>query len=113
MLRMDALVFVVVARGLARLHRLRRARLADKLLGGFIETDQRARRIMRSRVDVEHVFHRCHERRVGFRRDHPIIGQVRFEIVFLSARPTVLKCAAGTIARSTTCSANSRMVQRA
>ena len=61
-----ALVLVVVAHRPSWLHWFRRARLANKLLGGFIEADQRARRIMRSRVDVQYILHRCHERRVAF-----------------------------------------------
>ena len=69
--------------------------------------------IVRAGVDVEHIFHGRNERGVGLGRDHPIGAQVRLEVVFLSARATVLKCALGTILRSTTCSAKSRMVQRA
>ena len=111
--RAVALVLVVVTRGLSCSHGLGRARLRDELLARLIEADQRARRIVRPRVDVEHVLHRRDERCVGFRWDHPVVGQVRLEVVFLSARPTVLKCAAGTILRSTTCSANRRMLQRA
>ena len=110
---MDALVLVVVTRRRSRSHGFRCARLGDELLGGFVEADQRPRRIVRPRVDVEHVLHRGDKCGVGFRRDDPVVGQVRFEIVFFSARPTVLKCAAGTILRSTTCSASRRMVQRA
>ena len=88
--RAVALVLVVVTRGLAGLHRLRLPRLGDELLRRLIEADQRPRWIVRSFVNIKHVFHRGDEGRVGFRRDHPIVGQVRFEIVFLSARPTVL-----------------------
>ena len=111
--RAIAFVLVVVTRRLSWLHRCGCAGLGDELLGGFVEADERARRIVRPRVDVQHVLHRRHERSIGFRRDHPVVGQVRFEIVFLSARPTVLKCAAATILRSTTCSASRRIVQRA
>jgi hypothetical protein len=113
MLRMDAFVLIVVTRGLSRPYRFRRARLCDKLLRRLIEADLRARRIKRPRVDVEHVLHRRDKSCIGFRWDHPIVDQVRFEIVFLNARPTVLKWAASTILRWTTDCANSRMVQRA
>jgi hypothetical protein len=130
---MDALVLVVLTRGLSRLHRFGGARLGDVgsgfaapvLLTRFIEADQRSRRVVRSRVDVEHVLHRVmrdaclwhDEAGVGFRRDYPVVGQVRFEVVFLSAQsysgmPTVLKCAVGTIWRSTSAPASRRMVQR-
>jgi hypothetical protein len=108
-----AFVLVVVPRQQSGLHRLRRACLGDKLLGCFIEADQRPRRIMRPRIDVEHILHRSDEGSVGMSAGSPSSRSVRFEIVFLSARPTLLKCAASTILRSTTCSANRRMVQRA
>lgn len=90
MLRMDALVLVVVTRWLAGPHRLRRARLGNELLARLIETNQRTLGIVGPRVNVEHVFHRRNKCSVGFWWDHPVVGQVRFEIVFLSARPTVL-----------------------
>ena len=111
--RAVALVLVVVTRRLPRSHWLGRACLGDELLRRLVEADQRARRIVRPRVDLQHVLHRSDKGRVRLRRNDPVVGQVRFEIVFLSARPTVLKCAASTILRSTTCSASSRMVQRA
>ena len=85
MLRMDALVLVVVAGRKAWLHRLWRAGFLDQLLRDFVEADQRPRRIVRARVDVEHVLHRRDEGSVRFRRNHPIVRQVRFQIVFFSA----------------------------
>ena len=85
MLRMDALVLVVVASRKAWLHRLRRAGFLDQLLRDFVETDQRARRIVWPCIDVEHVLHRRDKGRVRFRRNHPILRQVRFQIVFFSA----------------------------
>jgi hypothetical protein len=88
--RAVTLVLVVATRELSGLHRQRLPRLGNELLRCFVEADERAGRIVRSRVDVEHVLHRRDERRVGFRRDHPVVGQVRLEVVFLSARPTVL-----------------------
>ena len=51
---MDALVLVVVPRWLAFSHGLGRARLSDELLRGLVEANQRPRRIVRSRVDIEH-----------------------------------------------------------
>lgn len=47
-----ALVLVVVPRRLSRLHRFWRARLGDELLQSFVETDQRARQIVRPRVKL-------------------------------------------------------------
>jgi len=67
-----------VARRLAGLHGFGRARLGDKLLGGLVETDPRARRIVRSLVDLYHVLHRGDEGGVGFRRYDPVVGQMRF-----------------------------------
>ncbi len=108
-----ALVLVVVARRLARQHRQRRACLRDELFAGFIEADQRSGRIVRPGIDLEHVLHRGDERGVRFGRNHPVFVQMGLQGGFFSARPTVLKCAAGTILRSTTCSANRRIVQLA
>jgi hypothetical protein len=108
-----ALVLVVVARRLPRPHRDRRARLGDELLGCLIKTDEWSRRIMRARINLEHILHGRDKRRIGGGWDHPIFLQMRLDIVFFKARPTVLKCAAATISRSTTVSASRRSVQRA
>jgi len=42
-------------------------------------------------LDLKHVFHGSDERGIGLRRDHPVVAQVRLEVVFLRAPPTVLK----------------------
>ena len=42
-------------------------------------------------IDLQHIFHGGDESSVRPGRDHPVFFQVRLEIVFLSARPTVLK----------------------
>jgi hypothetical protein len=113
MLRMDALVLIVVARRLAGPNPERRARLGDALLGGLVAAHERPGRIVRAGVDLEHVLHRGDKARVGLGWNDPVFVQMRLQIVFFSARPTVLKCAAGTILRSTTYSASRRIVQRA
>ena len=59
--RAVALVLVVVACRLSRPHRHRRARLGNKLLGCLIETDQWSRRIMRTRINLKDVLHRCNK----------------------------------------------------
>ena len=101
----------VLAAGLP--HRDRRARLGDELLGCLIKTDEWSRRIMRARMNLEHILHGRDKRRIGGGWDHPIFLQMGLDIVFFKARPTVLKCAAATISRSTTVSASRRSVQRA
>jgi hypothetical protein len=59
MLRMDALVLIVEARGLAGPHRQRLSRLGDELLRRLVETHERPVGIVRPVVDLEHVLHRC------------------------------------------------------
>src|SRR4029077_340667 len=81
--------------------------------GRLIKTDEWSRRIMRARINLEHILHGRDKRGVGGGWDHPIFLQMRLDIVFFKARPTVLKCAAATISRSTTVSASRRSVQRA
>src|SRR6201984_730291 len=61
---------------------------------------------MRARINLEHILHGRDKRRIGGGWDHPIFLQMRLDIVFFKARPTVLKCAAATISRSTTVSAS-------
>ncbi len=76
--RAIAPVFVVVAPRLSRPHGLAPACLGDELLARFIEADQLPGRLVRPRIDVEHILHRSDKGGVGFRRDHPVVGQVRF-----------------------------------
>ena len=61
-----ARVLVVVARRLPRRGGQRRARLAEQLLAGLVQADQRARRVVGPVVDVEHVLHVPDELGVGF-----------------------------------------------
>ena len=78
------------------------ARLGDHLLRRFVEAHHRTLRIMRSLIDLQHVFHIGDEPRVGVRRDHPLLLEMRFENVFLSVRPIVLSLAFATMFSSTT-----------
>ena len=80
------LIFVIVARGLSRLGRYRRARLDDQLLGGLIQTHQRTIGTAQLLVGFQHVFHGGHEAGVGVGRDHPLPIVVRFEDVFFKVR---------------------------
>ena len=81
-----------------------RSGFGGELLGGFVETDQGPASIVGAGIDRQNIFHRGHESGVRFGRNDPVFTQMRFEIVFLSARPTVLKCARSTISSSTTLS---------
>src|ERR1019366_8560210 len=104
------LVLVVVARLAPRLSGNSRARLKDQLFRGFVETHDGALRITRPLVDFQHVFHVGNEGRVGLRRDHPLLLEMRLENVFLRVRPIVLSLAHRTMLSSTTfCSRRRRL----
>src|ERR1019366_5911523 len=95
------------------LHRERYARFGNQLLGGLVQTNQRAIGIAWPCINGQHVFHRRYESAVGLRRDNPLLSPMRLENVFLSARPIVLSLARSTMSSSTTLVSNSRKVQRA
>src|ERR1035437_2929281 len=104
------LVLVVVARLAPRLSGNSRARLKDQLFRGFVETHDGALGITRPLVDFQHVFHVGNEGRVGLRRDHPLLLEMRLENGFLRVRPIVLSLAHRTILSSTTfCSRRRRL----
>src|SRR5664280_417278 len=104
------LVLVVVARLAPRLSGNSRARLKDQLFRGFVETHDGALGITRPLVDFQHVFHVGNEGRVGLRRDHPLLLEMRLENVFLRVRPIVLSLAHRTMLSSTTfCSRRRRL----
>src|SRR6516162_1352457 len=100
--RAVALVLVVVACRLSRPYGDRRARLGNELLGCLIETDQWSRRIMRTRINLKNILHRCNKRSIGGGWNHPIFFKMRLDVVFFNARPAVSKCAVAAILRSTT-----------
>src|ERR1700681_2921481 len=70
--RAVALVFVILPRWLAFLHRHRNPRFLDQLLGGFVQAYQGTIRIVRPCVNCQHVLHGGYERAVRFRRDDPL-----------------------------------------
>ena len=107
------LVFVIVAGRAPWRHGQGGTGFGGELLGGLVETNQRPIGIMGTGVEGQNIFHRGDEGRVRFGRNDPVFAQMRFEMVFLSARPTVLKWACSTIFNSTTLSASRRMLQRA
>ena len=101
-----AFVFVIVTRLASGRGGNGRARLGNHLLRGLVETHHGALRIMRPLIDLQHVFHVGDEGRIGLRRDHPLLFEMRFENVFLSVRPIVLSLAFSTMFNSTTFSSS-------
>jgi hypothetical protein len=42
-------------------------------------------------INLQHILHVCYERRIGIRRDDPLLLQVRLESVFLASIPGLAK----------------------
>src|ERR1017187_5488477 len=108
-----ALVLVIVARLAPRLGGNSRARLDNQLFRGFVEAHDGALGITRSLVDFQHVFHVGNEGRVGVRRDHPLLLEMRLENVFLRVLPIVLSLARWTMLSSKTFSSSRRRLHLA
>src|ERR1035441_8880742 len=108
-----ALVLVIVARLAPRLGGNSRARLDNQLFRSFVEAHDGALGITRSLVDFQHVFHVGNEGRVGVRRDHPLLLEMRLENVFLRVLPIVLSLARWTMLSSTTFSSSRRRLHLA
>src|SRR5687768_13942229 len=106
-----ALVLVVDPLRLARLHRQRDAGLGDQLLRGLIEADDRAGRVVRLGVQVEHVLHPADELGPDG-RDHPLLVEPRLELVLLRSRRIASSVISGTSSSSTRRSASICIVQR-
>ncbi len=102
----SAFIFVIVTRFASGRGGNRHARLDDHLLRGLVEAHHRAQRIVRPMIDFQYVFHIGDEGRAGFRRDHPLLFEMRLEDVFFSVRPMVLSLAFSTIFSSTTFSSS-------
>src|SRR5450631_884635 len=111
--RAVALVFIIEPGWPPLFHLDRRARFGNQLLRGLVQANQRNIGIARPRVHGQHVFHGCHKRAVGLRRDDPLLFQMRLKDVFLRVRPIVLSLARSTMFSSTTLFSNNRNVQRA
>ena len=77
--RAIAFIFIVVTFRLPWPCWDRHARLDGPLLRGLVEADRGAVRIMRSLIDLEHIFHGGDEPRVGFWRYDESLSQMRFE----------------------------------
>src|SRR3974377_1382444 len=95
-----SLVFIINPLRLPWLHRNRRSRLGNKLFRGLVQADGRHLRIRRSRIDVEHLFHRRYESAIRLRRNDPLLFAVRLKRVFLRTRPIVLSLAPSTMPSS-------------
>src|SRR5581483_8402184 len=108
-----ALVFRIVARGLAGSRRVWRAHLAQELAARFIQAHLRALRIVRSGVHVEHVLHVPDELGVGLGGDAPLLPQPGFEPVCFKTRWTVSYETLSTTSKRTSSLASRRKVQRA
>src|SRR5680860_29678 len=106
-------VLGVLLDGASRTERRGGPRLSPQLLARLVETDQRARRIGGTGIDVEHVLHRRHEVGILLRGNAPAADQPWFEIVFLSVVRRVSGQIWGTISSVTSSSASSRRLQRA
>src|SRR4029077_19433869 len=106
-------VLVVEPLRLARRRRQRLHDLADQLLAGLVQADQRPLLVVGPVVDLQHVLHRTDKLGVGLGRDAPLLLQPRLEFVFFSTRRTVSVEILSTTSNSTSLSANSRNVQRA
>src|SRR5262249_31729683 len=86
--------------------------LADQLLAGLVQADQRPLLVVGPVVGLQHVFHRTDELGVGLRRDAPLLPQPRLEFVFLSTCRTVSVEMVSTTSSGTSLPASSRNVQR-
>src|SRR6516165_8216259 len=107
-----ALVFIIVAPGLSRLHPDWGTSFLYKLLGGLVHANQGMIGIVGPLIDFQHIFHRRYECAVRLGRNNPLLLDVGFENVFFRTRPIVLSLALSTIFSSTTFSSSSRNVQR-
>src|SRR5271166_4103039 len=63
-------------------------------------------------INLQHILHAGYERRIGIRRNDPLLLQMGFERVFFSVRPMVLSLARSTIFSSTTASSSNCNVHR-
>src|SRR5262249_33505346 len=101
---------VIEALRLPRRRRDRLHHLADQLLAGLVQGDQRPLLVVGSVVDLQHVLHRTDELGVGLGRDAPLLPQPRLDLVFLSTRRTVSSEIVSTTSSSTSRSASSFIV---
>jgi hypothetical protein len=89
------------------------AGVLQQLLAGLVETDLWSVRVIRSVVDLEHVFHALHERGVFLRWNAEALYKPGLCLVFFRPRWTVLGLTESNTLSSTSRSASSEMVHRA
>ena len=76
-------IFIVKSPWSSRLGRDRKSLLGYQLLGGLVETDNGALRVVGLPIKVQHIFHARHK--LGaYLRDAPFLLLPRFEFVFFS-----------------------------
>src|SRR5207244_10552765 len=107
-----AQVFVVLARWLAGLHRLRLPLMVAQRLVRLLVADLRALRGVGPVVDLQHVLHLGHELAVRLARQTPLLLQPGLEFPLLSTWRTVSCEILSTWPNSTIWFANSRGAQR-
>ena len=86
--------------------------LSDELFIGFIHTDQRIVGVIRQLINMDNIFHVSYERGAPFRRDFPVLPEMRLKFVFFSMRCTVICETLGAKSNSTAFSASNRTVHR-
>ena len=81
-------IFSIDTLGRAPFDGNRFARLSHQSLGSLIQAHQRPGGVVRLLIHLQYVFHRRNDLGVGFRRDAPILLQVRLKFVSLRTRCT-------------------------
>ena len=88
--------------------RHRRTGFLDQLDRLLVHAHDGTSRVVQLRIDVEDLFHVCHELGISLRRDHPVRKLPLRHPVFFSVRRIVSWLIDSTIANSTTRRANRR-----
>lgn len=107
-----ALIFVILACGLAGLRRKRVLNVRHQLLAGFIQTHLRPGRIVGALVNFQRILHRAHKIGIVLRRQDPLFFQPRLKFIFLSVLRTHSPVIDFTMLSSTSLSASNCNVQR-
>src|SRR5476651_1753036 len=97
-------VLIIIPRGSSRFRRDWHTRFGDQLFRCLVQAYDGVFRVVWPMVNLQHIFHGCHERGTGVRRNDPLLFQMRPEDIFFSVRPIVLSLARSTMFSSTTLS---------
>ena len=86
--------------------------MLHELLRAFIKADHRLRSVIRSLIDIQHLFHLADKLGIGIGigRNDPLLATPRLEFVFLSVLRTVSSLISSTIFSSTNLSASNCIV---